>query len=658
MPTTANAPVSDWLAEAQRLVSERGGNSLYDVVLGVAVRRLGASGGAVWSPVNGEMGVIAQIGFGGERIDHLHQRWQGHSELLQRVRREGRAQAIEARLDRPSTGGGGERSESVPLVLAVAPFQHDEQDEARLLELFLAGGNGAPVQDEALNSLSEYCLGISTLDVPAGTGSSGLSQELAAFAEFCGGVHGQLDLPVTAEAIVNHTRAWLRCSRVSLLRRRGRKCRLLAVSEYDEFDRRSEAVRSLERLAAQVVREGEPSLQDGRSAVAPAQSNGQEQAAVDDERPWLVGAVPLVGSNSQNSPADGVLVVEDFDETAAWSPTRRAQLQLAAEQAGAALHNVLRQESVPLHRLGRGLQILGWRSFATRTLKLLFGIAVVAAAIMTLVRMRTDFDISGRATLLPATERDVYAGIDAIVDQVQAQHGGVVAANDVLLRLRSPQLAQERAELEGRRRTTEQQIADLAALRGERDSRGEGRPLNQAELAARQTELNSVLESLDNQLAALARQEQELTVHSPIAGRVLTWNVDQLLAGRPVHAGQRLMTVADVDGPWIAQVLVPDRDIAHVEAARKDEEPVRVSLLAATDLSTRRTGTVKEIAQAVTHDPLEGPVVMVTVAVDPQPGVEPRPGATVYPRIHCGQRSLGYVWFRRLYENVASWLAL
>lgn len=658
MTTAAIAPVSDWLAEAQRLVNERGGGSLYDVVLGVAVRRCGASGGAVWRVVNGELGVVAQIGFGGERIDHLHQRWQGHSELLERVRREGRPQAIEARLDRPPAVGASERSESIPLVLAVAPFRRDEEVESRLLELFLTAENGAHFQAAALNALNDYCLGIAELDVPRGARTLQPAGELAAFSEFCGSIHGDLDLPATADAIVNQTRAWLPCSRVSLLRSRGRRCRLLAISEYEDFDRRSEAVRSLERLAAQVVRDGEPHLQDGRSSASAAKSNGEDTSARDAERPWLLAVVPLAPLTQHSSSASGVLVVENFDEAAEWSDERRARLQLAADQASAAFVNALGRESVPLHRLGRGLQHLGWRSAATGMLKFLVVCALLAGLIAALVLMETDFDITGRGTVLPATERDVFAGIDAIVDQVEAQHGDLVAANAVLIRLRSPRLAQERAELEGQRRTTEQQIADLAALRGGRESREDGRSLSQAELAARQEELNSVLASLESQLAALARHEQELTVHSPIAGRVLTWNVDQLLTGRPVQAGQRLMTVADFKGPWIAEVRVPDRDIAHVEAARQNGQPVRVSLLAATDLSTRQSGTVTEIAQAVTHDPLDGPVVIVTVAVELQPGLEPRPGATVYPRIHCGRRRLGYVWFRRLYENVASWWAL
>jgi hypothetical protein len=370
----------------------------------------------------------------------------------------------------------------------------------------------------------------------------------------------------TTAAIVSQVRAWMHCSRVSLLRRRGGRCRLLAVSDLEDFDRRSEAVRSLERLAAQVVQDGRAHLQEGRSGPGAAASSTQEQFPRDEGRPWLLAVVPLPPPAQEPMSATGALIVEDFDEAAVWSDERRTRLQLAAVHA--------------------------------------------------------------------------------------------VAANDVLVQLRSPRLAQERAELEGQRRTTEQQIADLAALRGGREPRGEGRPLSQAELAARQEELNSVLESLDGQLAALARHEQELTVRSPIAGRVLTWNVEQLLQGRPVLAGQRLLSVADVAGPWIAEVRVPDRDIAHVQAARQNGQPVRVSLLAATDLNTRRVGAVTDIARVVTHDPLEGPVVVVTVAVEAQPGFDARPGATVYPRIHCGRRSLGYVWFRRLYETVASWAAL
>jgi multidrug efflux pump subunit AcrA (membrane-fusion protein) len=272
--------------------------------------------------------------------------------------------------------------------------------------------------------------------------------------------------------------------------------------------------------------------------------------------------------------------------------------------------------------------------------------------------VEADFDITGRGTLLPSDQRDIFARVDGIADELLVEHGQTVVAGEPLLKLRSPELARIRAELEGERRTTEQQISDLTALRGGRDARNEPRPLNQAELAARQAELSAILESLDQQLAALARHEQELTVRSPIDGNVLTWDVEQLLSGRPVQAGQRLLTIADVDGPWIVEVRVPDRDIGHVHQARQSGAALPVTFLAATDLKTRRSGSIREVAGVVEHDPLDGSVVVVTVDVAPNQDFERRRGATVYPRIHCGRRPLGYVWFRRAYESVAAWLAL
>jgi hypothetical protein len=33
---------------------------------------------------------------------------------------------------------------------------------------------------------------------------------------------------------------------------------------------------------------------------------------------------------------------------------------------------------------------------------------------------------------------------------------------------------------------------------------------------------------------------------------------------------------------------------------------------------------------------------------------EPRPGATVVARIHCGRRALGYVWLHEVWEFIQS----
>lgn len=662
------APVGEWLDEAQRLAAERGDHAIPEVVLGVAIRRLGAVGGAIWHSAAGNgLTVLVQEGVGNERIDQFHQRWPGHQQLLEQVRGSGQPQLVSARLDRNMAGGSTGAGSSVPLALLIAPYRQAANGEQDVLELFVAGRMDGAASQESLQALDEYCREARRLDAasvertPApGAAPPAMveapppqSQDLSGFAALCAAVHAGLDVNVTATAIANQVRAWLACDRVSVLQRRGRRCRLLAVSDVDEPDRRSAAVRSLEELARESLRAGQPLWRDRRAAAA-----GAGELPGPDGGAWFSAAIPLFPASAARGRPVGVLIVEHFRETDGWTHQRRTQLELAAAQSALAFDNALRYETVPFSRLGRGLQRLGWRSAGTRVLKWMTALVLLSAIVAALVLVEGDFDITGRGTLLPSEQRDIFARVDGIVDELLVEHGQSVAAGAPLLRLRSPELARTRAELEGERRTTEQQIADLSALRGGRESRNEARPLSQAELAARQAELTAVLESLNEQLAALARHEAELTVRTPIDGSVLTWDVEQLLAGRPVQAGQRLLTIADVNGPWIVEVRVPDRDIGHVHEARQHAAALPVTFLAATDLETRRSGSVREVSGVVEHDPLEGSVVVVTVDVAPDQDFERRRGATVYPRIHCGRRPLGYVWFRRAYETAAAWLAL
>ena len=44
--------------------------------------------------------------------------------------------------------------------------------------------------------------------------------------------------------------------------------------------------------------------------------------------------------------------------------------------------------------------------------------------------------------------------------------------------------------------------------------------------------------------------------------------------------------------------------------------------------------------------------MLVTVDFDKQQLAELRPGMTVFAKLHCGRRSIGYIWFRELFEVV------
>jgi hypothetical protein len=137
---------------------------------------------------------------------------------------------------------------------------------------------------------------------------------------------------------------------------------------------------------------------------------------------------------------------------------------------------------------------------------------------------------------------------------------------------------------------------------------------------------------------------------------VLTWSTEELLVRRPVRRGQKLMTVANVDGPWILELQVPDSEIAHVQAGRTAASSgQRVTFMLRTQPGEEYQGTVRQLATTVSEDPdpSEGaPSVLVTVDIDRQAVPNLRPGASVSARIDCGRRSIGYVWLRQLWEAI------
>jgi hypothetical protein len=164
-------------------------------------------------------------------------------------------------------------------------------------------------------------------------------------------------------------------------------------------------------------------------------------------------------------------------------------------------------------------------------------------------------------------------------------------------------------------------------------------------------------------LAGLRRQEQLLSqeralleVRSPLDGQVLTWDVARSFAARPVERGQSLLSVGDVKGSWSLELCVPDEQIGYVltaaEQSHPDGEPLRVSFLLVGELGVTYHGHIDRIARRGHVDEKSGkPVVRVVVWLD-EPIKNPRPGAGVVARIHCGRRSLGFVWLHDAWNSV------
>ena len=103
--------------------------------------------------------------------------------------------------------------------------------------------------------------------------------------------------------------------------------------------------------------------------------------------------------------------------------------------------------------------------------------------------------------------------------------------------------------------------------------------------------------SLQTQLALLEEKVKDLEVTSPRDGQVITWDLQNLLDGRPVQRGQVLMQVADTQGPWQIELQMPEDSMGHIVQAQRDMEKkdLPVTFILATDPGIEFEGKIKEI---------------------------------------------------------------
>jgi len=273
----------------------------------------------------------------------------------------------------------------------------------------------------------------------------------------------------------------------------------------------------------------------------------------------------------------------------------------------------------------------------------------VAAVGLALLLVPADFDIQARGELQPRLRRDIFAPDDGVVSEVQAVEGREVRAGDVLVTLRKPQLEFELHRVLGDAQTARKRLAAVQAARlgPERGKSDAVERYNQ--LTAEEEELKELLASLAQQEQILRGQQSELVVTSPIAGQVLTWNALELLEARPVQRGQVLLAVGDLAGPWQLELRLSDDHAGYVLAAQQAAgKNLDVDFLLATDPGRAYHGRIERTALATETDEVYGSHLLLTVGIDAQAVPRLRPGATVIGKIHCGRRSLGFVWFHDL----------
>ena len=171
-------------------------------------------------------------------------------------------------------------------------------------------------------------------------------------------------------------------------------------------------------------------------------------------------------------------------------------------------------------------------------------------------------------------------------------------------------------------------------------------------------ELKGQVLSLDEQRKLLELKMDRLVVYSPIPGQIITWDVEGLLLGRPVQAGQVLLTVAEtgVGADWELEIEMPERRIGHVLKAQAANQTLDVKYILASAPGREHDGTVTEKSDIQSRADVvqreAGPSVRIRVSIDKNDlkGKDLRPGMSVTAKVYCGRKPLGYVWLHEVWE--------
>lgn len=480
--------------------------------------------------------------------------------------------------------------------------------------------------------------------------------------EYCDLVHQSIQSQETAARIANETRRLLDCDRVSVIRFQGSQSKMVAISGQQSVNRRSNTVRLLENLAKTVLPLKEEFIYppEGESSSSPQVDTAlEEYLKLSVSRSIVI--LPLFEkpqeeiAEANERPSDpkliGGIIVENFTET--WDlDSSLAPLRKASLHASNAYANALQHESLWLYPVWR---LLGKSKFltATRRLPITLSIAIgLLLLTLALILIPGEFKVVCDGELVPQEIHYIYAPVDGEVLEVVPGGAEVPLKKNqidkydpyVIAKLVSHDLQARISEIRGQLDEVEsrlQQKFETIDLTGNSNSNLQ----NEGELQAQR-------ESLLLQLGELSTKADKLSVKSKLAGTVLTHSTEEQLIGRPFKRGDKLLEVADTNGQWIVELRMPDDRIGHVLRAQSQlRDDLKVTCVLSTDASRSFTGRILEVARSTEIDSEKGQTVLIKVEIDAEATPEfLRTRAKVVGKVHCGRRSLGYVWFHQVGE--------
>lgn len=495
------------------------------------------------------------------------------------------------------------------------------------------------------------------------------------FNRFSVDLQRSLHVKEVAATAANDGRQLIRCDRISVAVFHGTQLRIQAISGQESVNRKSNAVRLLEKLASKVVPTHEPLMYIGKIDNLPPQIEQPLADYIQESGARCVIVIPLFASEPliEREPDKktgkkpivkrkviGAYIVEQITDSRP-KPGMIDRLNLVSEHVATSISNAQTHQNLfmlPVWRaLGRVTESLRGRTLY----KFLAIVAALIAVTVSLLVVQWDYRVEGKGRLMPVVKHEVFAMEEGQVTSVKVRGGEKVKKGEVLVILRNDELDAKLKQVDSEideykqsRATLMNQRNELSKGRSEAPDAAVQAAKLQGEIAAAEVKLE--IAQLRQEL--LERQVAQLIVRAPSSGVVATFHVDQLLENRPVQRGEVLLEVMDPSKEWRLELDVPDYRLGHILRAQEKfkKENLDVEFVLATASETKLQAELEGISTRSVPSEAEGSVVEMYVKISPETKKELgellRIGADVRAKINCGKQMLGYVLFGDVVEFI------
>ena len=542
-----------------------------------------------------------------------------------------------------------------------------------LVEILQRPGAGPTTQRGYLRFLMQMCDIASDFLTNEKIRSFSAQQTMwSKFEQFIKSVHNGLDTRQTAYVIANEGRRVIDCDRVSMVLKKGRRCKVESVSGLDSIERRADQIKRLASLAKTTIKGAAPIWYDGDETQLPPQIENKLQKYVDQSHSKMVAIVPLYRQQKeQEEPTDrrpakkgkpvGALIIEQLKD-ARITPDFRKRVDVVAEHAQTAITNSLEHNDILFLPLWKGLGKLSSSMRGGRLVKTICTIAAICLLGAFLYLFPYEFSVGARGKLIPQQQYQVYAQVDGVVEELFVSDLGdtVVKKDQTLAKLSSNDLAVVIENLTNSIEEVQARLKTSEALRTQ-DSLD---TFQQTTLQIEIEQARQEIIGLQNELELRVSEAEQLEIRAPIDGVVINWQARQNLLRRPVERGQNLMTIVEEDAMWLLELELPERRVGHmIEAANQaaeNAEAPKVTFSLVSHPGREFEGQMMLVDHQIDVHSDEGNTCLIRVAF-PNDAVDRdllRIGTRVNAKIHCGQRSVGYVMFHEAIEAVESSILL